>query len=95
MGLAQMKQPPTYQIPYRCLLPKRIEGILVAGRCISADHEAESSTRVIPISGAQGQAAGAAAKLVAESGLPVRQIDIERLQRVLVEQGAEIGRTLD
>lgn len=94
-GLAPLKQPPTYQIPYRCLLPKKVEGLLVAGRCISADHAAESSTRVIPISGAQGQAAGAAAAIAAISNRPVRQIDVKRLQHLLIEQGAEIGQTLE
>jgi hypothetical protein len=95
MGLAPMKQPPTYHIPYRCLLPIDVDGLLVAGRCISADHAAESSTRVIPISGAQGQAAGVGAGLAAESNVPVRQVDVERLQRILMEQGAEIGQTLE
>jgi hypothetical protein len=90
MGLEKLKQPPTYQIPYRSLLPKGIEGVLVAGRCISADQDAESSTRVIPISGALGQAAGAAAALSAKSGRPPRKIDIKGLQQALTEQGAEL-----
>lgn len=94
-GLAPLRQPPTYQIPYSCMLPKKVDRLLVAGRCISADHAAESSTRVIPISGAQGQGAGIAAGLAAKADLPVRRIDIEALQRVLMEQGAEIGQTLD
>jgi hypothetical protein len=52
-----------YEIPYRCLLPKGIDNLLVAGRCISATHEAAGSARVIPACYATGQAAGSAAAM--------------------------------
>jgi hypothetical protein len=90
-----MKQPPTYQIPYRALLPKGIEGLLVAGRCISADHDALSSTRVIPISAAQGQAAGTAAALAARKAILPRDVDIRMLQKELLESGAALQDNLD
>jgi len=53
----------TYQIPYRCLLPKNISGLLVAGRCLSADHDAHASVRSMGQCMAMGQAAGVAAKI--------------------------------
>lgn len=91
-GLAPMVQPPTYQIPYRCLLPQRIEGLLVAGRCVSATHEALAAIRVIPIAGAMGQAAGTAAAMAAVRDLPVRRVDPSILRAQLEKDGVMIGR---
>ncbi len=84
-------RPPTYQIPYRCLVPKNVDGMLVAGRAISATHEAQSSTRVIPISMAQGQAAGTAAALAVRCQVHPREIDIRELQKMLIGDGCELG----
>ena len=55
-----------YQIPYRSLLPAKLEGILVAGRCISATHEALGAVRVMPPSFAMGEAAGHGGGAVAQ-----------------------------
>ncbi len=86
----ETRQPPTYRIPYRSLLPRGLNNLLVAGRCISADHAAAASTRVIPISAAQGQAVGAAAAMAAAAGIPTRDLDIAGLQDTLRKQGAEL-----
>ena len=86
-GLAPMIQPPTYHIPYRCLVPRQVEGLLVAGRCVSATHEAISAIRVIPIAGAMGQAAGAAAAMSVQAGVTVRDVDVARLQAQLRADG--------
>lgn len=83
-GLSPMIQPPTYGLPYRSLLPKGLDGVLVAGRCLSATHEALAAVRVIPIAGAQGQAAGTAAALAARDGVTPRMIDINRLREQLL-----------
>lgn len=90
-GLEPYRRPPTYEIPYRSLLPQGVEGILVAGRIISANHEAESSTRVVAISAAQGQAAGTAAALAVKAGVLPRVLDVHMLQAALIKDGAEIG----
>jgi hypothetical protein len=92
-GGTETERPPAYQIPYRCLVPGRakgqaVDGLLVAGRCISATHEALSSTRVIPISMAQGQAAGTAAALAARLGVEVREVPIGELRAQLGRDGA-------
>lgn len=87
----ESKRPPIYQIPYRSLLVKDIEGLLVAGRGISASHEAMSSTRVAPISAAQGQAAGAAAGLAVKSNVTPRNVDVGLLKSTLQHQGAEVN----
>ena len=75
-----------YGIPYRCLLPKNAENLLVAGRCISATHGAMSATRVMVTCMATGEAAGCAAAIAAD-GLTPRQVDVGTLQGQLRAQG--------
>lgn len=70
----ETSQPPVYEIPYRSLLPQGLENVLVAGRCISADHQAMSSTRVIPIAGATGEGSGRAAALSLEKDITLREL---------------------
>ncbi|MDI6829534.1 MAG: FAD-dependent oxidoreductase, partial [Armatimonadota bacterium] len=81
----------SYDIPYRCLVPLGIENLLIAGRPISATHEAHSSLRIMPICIAIGQAAGTAAALCATSGVSPRNLDVSLLQSKLREQGANLG----
>ncbi len=76
-----------YDIPFRCLLPRGIQQLLVAGRCISVDHVAHGSTRNTPACALTGQAAGTAAALSAKTGTPVRSLDVATLQRRLREAG--------
>jgi hypothetical protein len=79
-----------YDIPYRCLVPQRVENLLVAGRCISSEQQPyESHRAMVPIM-AIGQAAGAAAALCATTGVPPRRLDVTRLQAALRAQGAEL-----
>jgi hypothetical protein len=75
-----------YQVPFRALQPDGLANVFVAGRCISADHDALASTRVMAPSMALGQAAGTAAALAAREELAVRD-----LQCSLEEQGAFLG----
>jgi hypothetical protein len=83
-----------YTIPLRSLIARDVDGLMMAGKCISATHEAIASTRVIPICQGQGQAAGTAAALAVKHGSSVRNISVSKLQDTLVAQGAEIGRTV-
>lgn len=78
----------SYDIPYGCLCPISIRNILVAGRCISATHEAFASSRVMPTSMAVGQAAGTAAAMAATCGLDVSKIDIKELRKALEDERA-------
>ncbi len=80
-----------YTIPYRCLIPKGANNMLVAGRCISSDHGAQASYRIMPVVCCLGEAAGVAASLAAEQGIGVRDIDVARLQSILKDNGAFIG----
>jgi hypothetical protein len=82
-----------YDIPYRCLLPKKIDNLLVAGRCISSEQAPFESHRSIAPSMALGQAAGTAAALAAQSGVKPRALDVVSLQKTLVAQGAELRKS--
>ena len=77
----------SYGIPYRCLVPKKLKNLLVAGRCIGTDRQMQASIRVMPGCFLTGQAAGAAAALSVDSG-DVRAVDIKELQSSLVKLGA-------
>lgn len=77
-----------YDIPYRCLLPKGVEGLLLAGRCLSASHDAHASVRSMGQCMAMGQAAGLAAAQAASKAKSPREIDIRQLQTDLVQLGA-------
>jgi len=83
-----------YTIPLRSLIARDVDGLLMAGKCLSATHEAVASTRVIPICQGQGQAVGTVAALAVKAGVSVRQVSIAKLQETLTAQGAEIGRTV-
>jgi hypothetical protein len=77
-----------YEIPYRSLLPLEVEDLLVAGRCLSATHEAAGAVRVMPPCFAMGQAAGTAAALAAERAIAPRRVDVPELQAELRRGGA-------
>lgn len=79
-----------YEIPYRCLIPKKIENLLVTGRAISATHEALSSIRVMPTCFALGQAAGSAAAIAVKKNIYPRKVDYGDLRKFLNEQNAEM-----
>jgi hypothetical protein len=79
-----------YDIPLRCLLPQRVDRLVVAGRCISGTHEAHSSYRVMPIAMATGQAAGTCAALAARAGKAVRDVPARDVQHELRRQGSEV-----
>ena len=81
----------SYDIPYRCLLPERVEGLLVAGRCSSMNHEAMASTRVMSTCMALGEAAGRAARLSQRAGVYPSALDVETLRAELRATGAYLG----
>jgi hypothetical protein len=80
-----------YGIPYRALLPKKIDGVLVAGRMITTGFEAHMSTRNTVSCMAQGQAAGTAAALASRAGVSPRQVDVRALREALRAGGVYLG----
>ena len=80
-----------YQIPYGVLVPQKIKGLLVAGRCSAMDHEAMAATRVMSTCMALGEAAGVAARIAAADGVDVGEVDITKVQQALLENGAYLG----
>lgn len=79
-----------YEIPYRCLVPQGLDNVLVAGRCLSATHDAHASARSSATAMGMGQAAGVAAVLALETGSSVREVDIQMVQRIIREWGAPL-----
>jgi len=77
-----------YGIPYRCIVPLKIDNILTAGRCISTTHEALGSVRVMFTCMAIGQAAGTAATIAINENKVPRNLDVRELQALLKEQRA-------
>ncbi len=79
-----------YTIPYRALIPKGLDGLLLAGRDISGTHKAHSNYRVMPICVNIGQGAATAAVEAIRSGVPLREVDIAKVQAALKAQGVEL-----
>lgn len=84
----------SYTIPMRSLIARDMEGLMMAGKCLSATHEAVASTRVVPICMGQGEAAGTAAAMAVRRGCDVRDLEREAIQGQLRSQGVEFGETL-
>jgi FAD dependent oxidoreductase len=80
----------TYEIPYRCLLPTGAKGLVVAGRAISVDHEADGYTRNQPACMVTGQAAGVAAALAAQQQMEPACLSVERVQEHLRALGGKL-----
>lgn len=83
----------SYQIPYRSLIPRKLDNALVVGRGISADHEALAAIRVMTISMAVGQAAGTASAMLCKKPGPVstRTLNVQELQKQLVADDGLLG----
>jgi len=80
----------TIRVPYRSLVPERVDNLLIAGRCISAQQDAMVQLRLIPPCLVTGQAAGTAAALCVQHGKKPREVDVSELQENLRGQGMEL-----
>jgi hypothetical protein len=81
----------TYDIPYGALLPREIDNLLVAGRCISVDHQVHHATKEIPACMATGEAAGVAAALCLERGVAPATLAVDELRARLEAGGAIVS----
>ena len=91
-GQAEKRSQPAtpYDIPYRSLVPLKIDGLLLSGRNISGTHRAHASYRVMGVALATGQAAGMAAALSAQEGCAPRALDYRKVQEALTNYGARL-----
>ncbi len=81
---------PTLCIPYRCLVPKRVDGLLVAGRAFSSADTINETFNIIPHCISYGQAAGTAAAMAVKAGIQPRKVDYKALRDNLAEQGVNL-----
>lgn len=79
-----------YTIPYRCCVPEKLDGLLLAGRNISGTHKAHSNFRVMPICANVGLGVGVAAAQAAKQGLAPREVEVSEVQNVLSSWGIRI-----
>lgn len=82
---------PPYQIPFRSLIPKGANNLLVAGRCLSADQLALSSARVMTTCSMMGQAAGIAAAKMAARNTDIQNLDFTDVRKSMEERGANLS----
>lgn len=80
----------TFEIPYRSLVPVNVSNLIVAGRCISADHVAESGVRAISLCMLTGQAAGTAASLAIDENADFGSLEVSKLQKELKKQNINL-----
>ena len=79
-----------FQVPYRITLPKGVENLLVAGRCVAGDKVSHAATRQMMCCTVTGQGAGVAAAVSLQECVAPRHVDIGRVQQVLREQGVRL-----
>lgn len=89
-GEEQLPRGDHYDIPYGCLVPRKVDQLLVAGRCISTDHFALGSVRVMYQCMATGEAAGAAAAMSEDASCTPRKLDVAALRAELARRGVPI-----
>ena len=85
---------PALCIPYRCFVPKKTEGLLVACRAFSSSDRINETFNIIPHCLCYGQAAGTAAALAVKAGIQPRKVDYKALQKNLIKQGVNIPETI-
>lgn len=90
MNVYNLEPGKSMTIPYRCMLPRGKDGIIVAGRCVSYEAPVANCIRCMPQCMAMGEAAGVAAALAVKSGVEPRDVDISKLQAKLRANGAII-----
>lgn len=82
---------PLWQIPYRSLLPRKTENLIVSGRCFCFDRDLVEDTRIIGTCLVTGHAAGAAAAVAVQTGSSAKTVDIRKVQSLLRQQNANLG----
>ncbi|UCG55996.1 MAG: FAD-dependent oxidoreductase [Phycisphaerales bacterium] len=92
IGFVRLSKMKIHDVPYRAILPEKLEGLLMAGRCISATHVAASAGKSMGNCVATGHAAGLAAALSAKKGCLPRELKVSQLQDALRADGVDLTR---
>ncbi|MDC7245747.1 MAG: FAD-dependent oxidoreductase [Sphaerochaetaceae bacterium] len=90
MNVYNLKPGKSMTIPYRCMLPKEKDGLIVAGRCVSYEAPVANCIRCMPQCMVMGEAAGVAASMASKSGCSPKKVNIDLLKKKLLDQGAII-----
>jgi len=92
VGYIRVAQMKIHQVPYRSLVPEGMDGLLAAGRCISATHVAASAGKSMGNCFATGHAAGVAAALAAKTGKQPRDLHVSEIQKILTSDGVDLSK---
>jgi len=92
IGFTRVSEMRIHQVPYRAIVPEKVDGLLTAGRCISATHEAASAGKSMGNCIATGHAAGIAAALAVKDRVMPREIAVNRIRDLLVADGVDLNR---
>ncbi|MFT7656240.1 MAG: hypothetical protein ACI97D_001311, partial [Porticoccaceae bacterium] len=79
-----------FQLPYRSMLPKGVRHLLVTGRCVGGDQDSHAAVRNMMCCAVNGQGAGVAAAISIQTNVDVADVDIKKVQKILIQQGARI-----
>jgi len=85
--MGPVTEKPHIHVPYRCLVPEKVDNLLTAGRCVSADEFAINILSPIQFCIGTGQAAGTAAAIAIREGITPRMVNYGKLQEYLISQG--------
>lgn len=92
IGFVRVSQMKIHQVPYRAIIPDNVEGLLAAGRCISATHEGASAGKSMGNCFATGHAAGVAASLASKEGKMPRELKVEKIQKILTTHDVDLNK---
>ena len=90
IGFVRLAQMKIHQVPYRSIVPEQIDGLIAAGRCISASHEGASAGKSMGNCIATGHAAGIAAALSSKDRKIPRELDVKKIQEILTHDGVDL-----
>jgi len=95
IGFVRLSKMKIHDVPYRAIIPRKLDGLLMAGRCISATHVAASAGKSMGNCVATGHAAGLAAAMSAKRGCMPRELKVADLQDALRADGVDLNRSGD
>jgi succinate dehydrogenase/fumarate reductase flavoprotein subunit len=92
VGFTRLSQMKIHQVPYRALLPEKMDGLLAAGRCISATHVGAASGKSMGNCFATGHAAGIAAAIAVKKKQIPREVEVKSIQEILAADGVDLSK---